>query len=446
VLTLAVGATGYSANDLCNSQTDTTTIATGPISAGEAVTLSSVDNRAFTQPQPVGPALDPQGNETGALVKLTVKLGEPGAQATFSSPLADVLPLMRLTGFPTCTADLQFGAAVCSGLVPGAKYRVTRARGADTLSARADQAGAIVVGPFDGPPALAGGDVLTLSNGRRVLTTLHLAHLRAVIDGEQTVLSPGSRCQPGLYYGAPPLSPSPPSSVAGLTGQKGATLTGRICPLSGSAEGFSDAAIAQADDRSGGLTETEVADISSTSPIDGETLYGRFTARAQASFVGPDDEVIPSGYPISLTVTRANSTEPAIRLNDVNTVSGTPIKTLKPGTYDATWTWQDFTGDSRTIATTFTEEPANGSKGSASAPVKRKVSSPLARSHDDGKAPQAGTSVSTPRQVVLQQSRRPPARNPAVGELVQPASGFGGWLSLFQMSWAISHSWPGARR
>src|ERR1019366_6618785 len=210
-----------------------------PVSAGGAVPGGSVDTRAFTQPQPVGPSLAPQGNETGALVKLAVVLGEPGAQSTFSSPLADVLPLRRLTGFPTCTADLQFGAAVCSGLVPGAKYSVRRARGADTLSGRANYAGTLVVGPFDDAPPLTGGDVLTLSNGRRVLTTLHLAHLRAVIDGEQTVLGAGSACQPGLYYGAPPSTPSPASSVAGLTGQSGATLTGRISPPSGSAEGFS---------------------------------------------------------------------------------------------------------------------------------------------------------------------------------------------------------------
>ena len=370
VLTLDVGGTAYPANDTCNSQTDTATVATGRISAGEAVTFSSVDNRAFTQPQPVGPALDPQGNETGALVKLTVNLGEPDAQPTFTSPLGDVLPLMRLTGFPTCIADLQFGAAECTGLVPGSTYRVTRARGGDTLSARAGLSGALVVGPFSGAPPLRGGDVLTLSNGRRVLTRLHVAHLAAVIDNEETVLAPGSRCQPGLYYGAPPTKPSPGSSVAGLTGQNGATLKGHICPASGSAEGLSDAAISQADDRSGGLTETEVADISSTSPNDGETIYGRFTARAQAGFLGPDDEVIPSAYPISLTITRANRTKPVIELNNVNTASGTPVKSLKPGTYRAFWTWRDFTGDSRTIATSFVEEPANGSNGSGGAPVK----------------------------------------------------------------------------
>ena len=53
-----------------------------------------------------------------------------------------------------------------------------------------------------------------------------MAHLVAVIDGEESVLGPGSRCQPGLDYGAPPSKPDPFSSVAGLTGQNGATLTG----------------------------------------------------------------------------------------------------------------------------------------------------------------------------------------------------------------------------
>jgi hypothetical protein len=366
VLTLQVGSTSYPANDTCNTQTDTATIATGPISSGEAITMSSNENRAFTEPQAVGPSLDPHGNEAGALVNLSVKLGEPGAQSIFTSPIADVLPLRQPTGFPTCTADLQFGAALCSGLVPGASYSLTRSRGADKLSAAADNTGTIVVGPFRGAPSLTGGDVLTLRNRRRVLTRLHVAHLVAVIDGEQTVLGPGSKCQPGLYYGAPP-SILPFSSVAGLTGQDGATLTGRICPLSGSAEGLSVRAIEQADDRSGGFTETDVAHIASTSPIDGETLYGRFTARAQAAFLGSNDRLIPSAYPISLIITRANGTKPVVKLFDVNTASGTAVNNLKPGTYDALWIWHDFTGDARTIGTSFVEEPANAAKRSSSA-------------------------------------------------------------------------------
>ena len=358
VLTLDVGATSFPGNDTCNTQTNVSTIATGPISKGQAVTVSSIENRAFTQPQPAGASLDPQGNEAGALVKLTVGLGEPDSVSTFTSPLADVLPLGKLTGLPSCTADLQLGAAGCSGLVPGARYGVTRARGGDTLHATADKKGTIFVGPFRGAPPLTGGDVLTLSNGQRVLSTLHVAHLVAVVDGEQTVLSAGSRCQPGLFYGFPPSRPSPPSTAAGLTGQDGATLTGRICPRSGSAQGLSDTAIAQTDDRSGGLTETEVADFSSTSPNNGETVYGPFTARAQAAFIGPHNQLIPSGYPVALTIASAHGGKTVMRLDNVNTASGKPIKSLKPGTYDAIWTWHDFTGDAHTIATNFVEEPA----------------------------------------------------------------------------------------
>jgi hypothetical protein len=378
VLTVDVGATSYSGNDTCNTQTNTATIATGPISAGETVTMSSLENRAFTQPTPFGPSLDPQGNESGALVKLTVALGEPGSQSLFVSPLANVLPLGRLTGVPSCLADLQFGAAECTGLVPGTNYHLTRARGGATLSARAGQHGTIVVGPFRGLPPLVGGDVLTLSNGRRVLTRLHVARLAARITGQQTVLDSGSRCQPGLYYGAPPSRPAPPSTSAGLTGQGGATLTGRICPANGSAAGFSAAAIMQADDRSGGLTETEVADISTTSPIDGETVYGAFTARAQASFLGPALQLIPNGYPVALGIFRVGHAKPVRVVTDVNTPSGKPIKGLPPGSYRAIWIWRDFNGDSRTITTSFVEEPAATATSTVGASTKRTVDAPLA--------------------------------------------------------------------
>jgi hypothetical protein len=140
-------------------------------------------------------------------------------------------------------------------------------------------------------------------------------------------------------------------------------------------EGYSATAIVQADDRSGGLTQTEVADISSTSPIAGETLYGQFTARAQAGFLGPNDEVIPSSYPVSVAIIRAGATKPSLILADVNTAAGRPVKSLKPGTYDAIWAWHDFTGDSRTIVTSFVEEPANGSASSGSDAAKQSVKS-----------------------------------------------------------------------
>jgi hypothetical protein len=80
-----------------------------------------------------------------------------------------------------------------------------------------------------------------------------------------------------------------------------------------------------------------------------------------------------------VTIIRANASKPAITLNDVNTASGTPIRRLKPGTYEAIWTWGDFNGDSHTIATSFVEEPANASSVASSAPAKRTVNCPLAR-------------------------------------------------------------------
>ena len=54
---------------------------------------------------------------------------------------------------------------------------------------------------FRGSPGIRGGDVLTLTNrARRVLTRLHVAHLRVDIKATQTVIASG-RCEPGLYYG-----------------------------------------------------------------------------------------------------------------------------------------------------------------------------------------------------------------------------------------------------
>jgi hypothetical protein len=364
VLSLQVGASLIDATHGCNTQTDTSTVTTGPISAGEAVTMSTNDNRGFLEPEPVMPSVDPTGNEAGALVDLTVKLGEPDAFSSFFGPQAGVLPFTTPTGLASCAADLQSGTASCTGLVPGNAYTVTRARGSDTLAGVADGTGTVAVGPFDGPQPLIGGDQLTLSNGATTLTTLHVAALVAHITGAQTVLNADSTCQPGQYYG-PPLSANPISSAAGLTGFGGATLTGEICPAGGSAAGLSTAAIEQSDDASGGLTQTEVADIEDTSPIDGEIVYGPFTALAPAGFPGPNNSVVPSTDAVSLSITPAGSATPVFAAANVNTTGGVAVTGLAPGNYDATWTWSDSNGDARTMATRFVEEPAGGATGSA---------------------------------------------------------------------------------
>ena len=98
-----------------------------------------------------------------------------------------------------------------------------------------------------------------------------MARLVAKIVGDQNVLGAGSTCQPGDYYG-PPLSAPPLSDGADQPG--GADLTGTICPVNGVASGLPTDMIFQTDDHSGGQSQTEVADIEDTSPMQGETVYG----------------------------------------------------------------------------------------------------------------------------------------------------------------------------
>ena len=48
---------------------------------------------------------------------------------------------------------------------------------------------------------------------------------------------------------------------------------------------------------------------------------------------------------------------------NVNSVNGTPVPALKPGSYIATWVITDVNGDTRTVMTRFVEQPGSG-KGS----------------------------------------------------------------------------------
>ena len=192
---------------LCSTEADAALIPTGRLGPGTRLTMSSEDNRAESLLEP-----------NGALVKLTVSLGEP-----LSVPAADNGRLLFLvTGFPQCTALLREQSVRCTGLVPGARYRLGRRR------AQASLGGTISVGGL----RLRGGDALALVNsaGRR-LTTLHVAHLRVHIIGRQTRIASGT-CQPGDFYG-PPLSKAPVSDQVG----DGVLGRGTVCPADGSARG-----------------------------------------------------------------------------------------------------------------------------------------------------------------------------------------------------------------
>ena len=332
VLTLRVGAAlAPSPTEQCETETDLAPIFVHHVGPGTAVTLSSEDNRG-------GYALEPNG----ALVKMTIALGEPNSVTSVANGQLIVKP----SGFPTCTAFLRIRTVRCSGLVPRAAYHLVR-RGATIGHGRAGAAGAVTI---SGLP-VHGGDVVTLINaaGRR-LTALHIAHLRVDLIGNETAVASGS-CQSGDYWG-PPVAKPPVSASIGL----GIGGTGTICPPSGHAKGLPAADITQTDDFSGGRTVTQVPQIQSTAPIQDETLYGSFVASAQSGLPGPHGAISATGVPVALTITRAGSTHRVFHAANVDTPRGVDVPALNPGPYVATWVLHDAAGDTRTLRTRFVDE------------------------------------------------------------------------------------------
>ena len=182
-----------------------------------------------------------------------------------------------------------------------------------------------------------------------MLTTLHVAHLRVDLQGQQTAIVSGS-CEPGDYIGPPVTTiPSSPAVGAGIAG------TGKICGAKGRVGGFPAADIAQTDDLSGGQTFTQVPSIVRTTPINGETLYGSFIALAQTGRPGPNGSTSFTNSPVALTITRSGRR--VFHAANVHTAraqrsGGLPrVRTLQTG-YSS-----DPNGDTRTIRTGFVEAP-----------------------------------------------------------------------------------------
>lgn len=332
VLSLRIGGRpAPSPTDLCETEADAAVVSVPHVGDGTAMTLTSEDNRGAYLLQP-----------DGALVDLTVPVGEPDSVSALGNNQLLYVP----TGFPACTAFLRIRTVRCSGLVPRARYTLTRHR--HTIGhGRAGLAGAVAI---SGLP-VKGGDVLNLIDaGGRRLTSLHVAHLRIRITGNQTQVASGT-CQPGDYWG-PPLTKPPVGASIGV----GVAGTGAICPNNGSAAGLSTADIAQTDDFSGGQTVTQVPLIESTSPIQDETLYGSFVASAQSGLPGPHGSVSAGGVPVSLTITRAGSRRTVFHAADVDTARGVDVPALAPGPYIANWVLRDAAGDTRTVTTRFVDE------------------------------------------------------------------------------------------
>jgi hypothetical protein len=317
----------------CSNTTDAATVATKSLRAGTALSMSSADNRAVSLPNPAG-----------AAIRLSIQLGEPGAVPS----LGNSQNQFATSGFPTCIADLQAQAVRCSGLVARTRYTLTRGRRRISRRARADASGLAKFTGFPGSPGIRGGDVLALRNSAgRLLTRLHVAHLRVDLQTAQTIVSSG-RCEPGDYYG-PPLGDAPVSPAIGVPGVSG---SGTICPPSGRAKGLPINPISQVDDLSGGQTRTQVPLITGTAPIQDATLYGRFIALAQTGLPGPNRSTLRARARVSLTITRTGARRPVFRAANV-AGRGVVVRRLRLGSYHAKWVLSNANGDTRTLRTAF---------------------------------------------------------------------------------------------
>jgi hypothetical protein len=350
--------TSQTLNDLCGTQTNTSTVDfSSSVAPSNAITLTSSDNRGY------GDVNDSDDdNAAGALVSLTVPVGEADAVSSYVSPVG-----FEPSGLPSCAVDLELQTVTCTGLVAQESY--TAATTGHNEAENADDSGTAV---FTFPSgALVRGNSVTLSNGSRTLTAVSIAHLRVDIAGQQSVLS-GGTCQPGEYYGAP-LGSVPTSSGPGeeTAVGGGAALTGEICPIGGGAAGLPSTDIAQTDDASGGQTQTEVPDIEDTSPMEGETVYGSFIVLAESGLPAQDDTVFPtdSTSKVAVSIAPAGGGSAVFSNTDVDTANGANVTDLPTGTYEVTWKLTDANGDTRTVTTRFVEESGTqGAQGQTGAP------------------------------------------------------------------------------
>jgi hypothetical protein len=333
VLGLTIGRTSTGPPvEQCETETNVAPVLTGRLTARTQLTMSSEDNRGNSPENP-----------NGALVKLTIPLGEPDSSSALGNP--DVL--FNPTGFPQCTANLEAQSVVCTGLVPGSSYTFTRRRGDRVAHARADFSGTARIAHG----GVTGGDVITLRNSAgRTLTTLHVAHLRVHVIDQQTALS-GGTCEAGDYYGKPITTPP----TGPLVGFGGAAGTGIVCPDDGRAAGLPAGNIQQTDDFSGGLTRTELVGVASLSPNNGATLYGAFVASAQPALFGFNASIYDAPATVSLSVRRLGAKHRTTFVRNVAVGNGVKINALPRGVYTATWVVTNVNGDTVTVHTRFVE-------------------------------------------------------------------------------------------
>jgi hypothetical protein len=220
--------------------------------------------------------------------------------------------------------------------------------------------------------ALTPGDVVVLnytgpSSPARPLTTLHVNTLRADVALQPSngftnmLLQLSTTCQVGeWFYGSD---------------------SGQVCTTGGhpAPPDFGSSFIASPpngtvgllDEFSGNATTVTIGQVTSTGPLNGESIYDAYTAYASANVGGccaPDttDPVALQVAPIAHTPACPDASCTAFTGN-ANSASGVTVSGLAPGQYQAAWTLTNPHGDTSSLMTTFNVQ-AGGTNGTNGAP------------------------------------------------------------------------------
>lgn len=301
------------------------------IKDGSVIPTTAAGSACFANFMP--PLTDNNHLEVRDTVSLSSVDGTGGGRVT---AIADV-GLLPSSGFqvrerPACNGDLVDGTVTCFGL--NAKtFTVTRGSDTVTLSTASG------AGTASLPGGLHAGDTVQLREQglTRVLTSLTIDPLREdLVNG---VLVSGS-CLPYKWLG----------------------LADVLCPANGSLAGVNSSATSSLDDTSGGSTTLNIPSFLFTSPLDGQSVAGTFTAYA--------DTVGPRPQSITLTIfTRnadgSNGAQAGLPLT-VDPASGVSVAGLPAGRYNAVWKLTDSNADTQTLRNQLIVQPG-GSQSSTGA-------------------------------------------------------------------------------
>ncbi len=236
----------------------------------------------------------------------------------------------------TCDGDLVIAMVTCSGLTAGG-YTLTRQR--DGLSLPVGQSG----GRLDAAlPSLDAGDAIELHRGGasgRVLTRLRVGRLsfHANADGAATGVCEAD----SVIYTNPGIA---------------------ICDAGGTYVTTDGPPPVQVDETSGGRITLDVARVTDTAPISGESIYGssfRFFAETGGGMI--PGVAAPT---VGVTLTKLATGEQLWGVVDRD--EGGFIRGLTPGRWDALWTATDAHGDTIETRTRFyVQDEPSGTPGPA---------------------------------------------------------------------------------